>query len=118
MALEPDVTDLLYDPDLGAQVFQIKRRTVSWQGGRTSAATEEMISATGIIQPPSPEALQFFPEGERRNGMIVIYTTTMMYLSDGQQISDVVTWQGENYRIIRVDRWDDYGFCTAYGAMR
>ena len=118
MFLEPDVTDLVDDPDLGGQSFQIRRRTITWQGGRSSAATEEIINTTGNIQPLSSETLQFFPEGERRNGMISIHTRTFMHLSDGKDISDEVTWLGEEYKVIRVDRWVEYGFCVAYAAKR
>lgn len=118
MFLEPDVTEIVDDPDLGGQPFQIRRRTIQWQGGRTSAATEETINATGIIQPPSSETLQTFPEGERRNGMIQIHSRTFMHLSDGEDVSDEVTWRGESYKVVRVDPWTDYGFCVAYAAKR
>ena len=118
MALNPDVTELLTDPDLGAQEFPLRRRTGKWQGGRMLVDQDETITAIGVIQPTSSEMLQFFPEGERRNGMITIFTQTILRESDDKKTSDDVTWQGETYKVVRVDRWDDYGYCVGYAAKR
>ncbi len=73
---------------------------------------------TGIIQSPSPEQLDFLPEGERRNGTIVIYTKERLYLTEGHSVSDEVLWRGEKYKVIHVDRWDDYGYNVAYAEKR
>lgn len=118
MALMPDVTELLFDPDLGAQEFEVTRRTGKWSGGRMAVESEETIKAIGIIQPPSAEQLAFFPEGERRKGQIVIYTTTTLHLTEGTDITDDVTWNGEKYKLVNVKRWDDYGYVEAYAELR
>lgn len=114
----PDVTELLTDPDLGAQSFLVKRRKGKWSGGRLLVTDEEQFDAVGIIQPPTPEQLVFFPEGERREGQIVIHTKTELYLTEGNDISDDMTWRGEAYKIVNVKRWMDYGFCIAYAQKR
>lgn len=118
MSLMPDVTDLLHDPDVGAKPFSILRRTGQWSGGRMHVSTSQSISAVGVMLPPSSEQLSFFPEGERRNGQVAIYTETILHLTEGEEIADEVTWQGDRYKIIRVDRWDEYGFCIAYAQKR
>lgn len=118
MALSPDVTELLVDPDLGAQEFIVRRRTGKWQGGRMIVAEDTTFTAIGIVQPPSSEELQFFPEGERRKGMVAIYTQAILHLTEGEDVADDVTWRGDEYKIVRVDRWDDYGYCVAYAQKR
>lgn len=118
MALMPDVTMLLHDPDLGAQAFTVQRRTGKWKDGRMVIDTETTFSAVGVIVPPSAEQLAFFPEGERRKGQIVIHTTAMLHLSDGKDYSDDVTWNGEQYKLVNIERWDDYGFVVAYAELR
>ena len=118
MALMPDVTELLFDPDLGAQEFVVTRRTGKWVGGRLTVDTEETLIAIGIIQPPSAEQLAFFPEGERRKGQIVIYTTTTLHLTEGTDIADDIMWNGEQYKLVNVKRWDDYGYVEAYAELR
>ena len=116
--LMPDVTALLDDSDLGAQEFTITRREGKWNGGRFEVTETKDITAVGIIQPPSAEELQTFPEGERRKGMIAIWSKTIMHLTEGKDITDDVTWRGEQYKVIRVDRWTDYGYCVAYAQKR
>lgn len=118
MSLMPDVTDLLHDPDLGAKEFIVLRRTGEWDGGRFRVKTSETIEGTGIMVPPSAEQLATFPEGERRKGIVAIYTKTILHLTEGEDIADDVTWMGEQYKVIRVDRWDEYGYCIAYAQKR
>ena len=118
MALAPDVTPILYDPELGAQSFTIRRKSGKWERGRLQATVVQEITAIGNIQPPSSEQLVFFPEGERRKGERVIYTTTLLHLSEGEEVADDIIWRGEEYKVIRVDRWDDWGFNIAYAAKR
>ena len=114
--LMPDVTALLVDTELGAQTVTVKRKTGSWQGGRFVVGENgtQTLSVIGILQPASPEQLEFFPEGERREGQVVFYTQTTLYLTEGSEISDRLMWQGEEYKIININRWQDYGFNIAY----
>lgn len=122
MALMPEVQFLLSDPDLGAQRFTITRKTGKWQGGRlvipADGSGTKTINAIGIIVPPSEEQLEFFPEGERRTDRKAIYSKTMMYVSEGKEVSDEVTWRGVPYRVLNVQRWDDYGFCVAFAVKK
>lgn len=118
MSLMPDVTELLHDPDLGAHEFTILRRTGKWYNGRFNAATSKTIQATGIMVPPTAEQLATLPEGERRKGAVAIYSETQMHLTEGEDIADDVTWLGEQYKVIHVDRWDEYGFWIAYAQKR
>lgn len=119
MALMPEVQFLLTDPDLGAQPFTVTRKTGSWSGGRLVIDPEtgtETIRAVGVVAPPQPEEMDRFPEGERRKDLKAIYTQTMLHVSDGEAVSDKITWRGDSYKIVRVERWDDWGFCVAYAA--
>ena len=119
MALMPEVQFLVTDPDLGAQPFTVTRKTGAWQGGRLVIDPEtgtQTIQAAGVIVPPQPEEMDRFPEGERRKDLKAVYTQTMLHVSDGDSVSDKITWHGASYKIVRVDRWDDWGFCVAYAA--
>ena len=116
--LMPDVTSLLLDPDLGAQSVTVKRTTGLWQGGRFVPQTTTSFQAVGNLQPATPEQLEFFPEGERREGQMVFYTKTTLYLTEGNEVSDVLVWRGEEYKIINLNRWQDWGFNIAYAQKR
>ena len=116
MALMPEVQFLLSDPELGAHTFTITRRTAQWIGGRlvVQQSGTTTIDAIGIIVPPSPEQLEFYPEGVRREDQKAIYSKTMLHVTEGKNVSDTITWNGDVYKIVRADRWDEYGFCVAY----
>jgi len=116
MALMPEVQFLLSDPEMGAHRFTVTRKTGKWQGGRLVIGENgsQTLTAIGVIVPPEAEQLEFFPEGDRRKNKRAIYTKTMLHVSEGDEVSDTITWQGDTYRIVNVDRWDDHGFCVAY----
>ncbi len=116
--LSPDVAFLCDDPDLGAAPFTVTRRKGEWRGGRFEATDTQTFQALGIIQSPTPEEQEFFPEGDKKRETKTIYTRTMLHLTEGEDISDDITWHGRPYRVIRVDRWDDWGFCIAYAARK
>lgn len=116
--LMPDVTMLLTDITLGAQRVTVVRRSGQWTGGRFTETKTETLKATGIMQPATPEQLEFFPEGERREGQMVFYTKQTLYLTEGDRVSDVLIWRGEEYKIINLNRWQDYGFNIAYAQKR
>lgn len=117
--LMPDVTMLLTDPDLGAQSVTVTRKTGEWRSGYFEMNGKPTVFKTiGIMQPATPEQLEFFPEGERREGQMVFYTKETLYLTEGDRVSDVLTWRGEDYKIINLNRWQDYGFNIAYAQKR
>ena len=116
--LMPDVTSVLLDPMMGAQTVTIKRTTGNWRGGRFVPNEPEIIQVIGNLQPATPEQLEFFPEGERREGQMVFYTKATLYLTEGDKVSDVIVWRGEDYKIINLNRWQDWGFNIAYAQKR
>lgn len=118
MSLSPDVAFLCSDPDLGAQTFTVKRSKGVWTAGRLIPGKPKELPCIGIIQSPTPEQLQFFPEGARASETKVIYTQTMLYMTEGEDISDEITWNNHPYKVVRVDRWDEWGYCVAYAARR
>lgn len=118
MSLLPEVAFLCEDTDLGAQKFTVNRKTGTWNAGRFIPGKPQTLTPIGNIQSPTPEQLAFFPEGVRVNETKVIYTTTMLYMTEGEEISDEIIWNGHTYKVIRADRWDEWGYCVAYAARR
>lgn len=116
MALMPEVQFLLSDPELGAHPFTVTRKTGKWVSGRLVIQENQTqtLNPVGIIVPPEAEQLEFFPEGDRRKDKKAIYTKTMLHVSEGDTVSDTIQWNGDRYRILKVERWDEYGFCVAY----
>lgn len=116
--LSPDVADLVEDEDLGAQDFTILRRTGKHIKGTFTETSRETLTKKGLIVPKDAEQLQFFPEGDRKKGMITVYTRADLNMTDGGDVSDEIIWDGANYRIVMVDPFTDYGFCVGHASRR
>ena len=115
--LLPNVTRVLKSTRLGAQAFTIIRPSGQWQGGRWvegDPEEAEEIKAFGNIQPATPDDLNQMPEGERRSGTIVIRTTQKFNMSGDGGSSDRVHWNDNDYRVVRINRWEDYGWDEAF----
>ena len=109
------IAEVVNDPAF-AQSFTITRSSGGvWKSGRWSNATVD-VPAWGSIQPPNPEELEQVAEGDRVSGVIAVHTTQPIYetnvdLTNG--ISDLVTWHGQKYRVVKVYPWQDYGYWKA-----
>jgi len=53
--------------------------------------------------------LQQVPEADRNIETIKIYTKVRLYVADGGQAADVLTYQGRNFRIVQVADFDPQG---------
>lgn len=116
--LSPDVAYLVEDEDLGAQDFSILRRTGKYVKGTFTEISRETLTKKGLIVPKDAEQLQFFPEGERKKGMITVYSRADLHLTEGGDVSDEIIWDGSNYRVVLVDPFTDYGFSVAHCSRR
>lgn len=119
--LNPDVTELLDDPELGGGVSFLvireqRRRTLV--AGSSEQVTITKITATGNIQPADIEALQLFPEEDRSDKVIVIYTKFAFQLgADGDSEympADIVIYDHMAWKVTRVNHWSKWGFTIAY----
>ena len=121
--LDPEVYEILDDPEVGGGVsFLIRRPTQTRRKSAVEIDWEE-IPATGNIQPADKSANPSLNE-DQLNEQIVIRTTA--YLQAGTRSRDAGT--GENqvlgadevifhdirWRVTRVENWFDWGFVTAY----
>lgn len=119
----PDVTFLLDDPDLGGGVaFTVIRQSRILSLVSDVSVTTESIQATGNIQPAQPEDLQQLPEEQRHETVIVIRSTFNFRLASEengvQYLPDEVEYNGNRWKVTRVDQWAAWGFTTAWATLR
>lgn len=119
----PDVTFLLDDPDLGGGVaFTVIRQSRILSLVSDASVTTESIQATGNIQPAQPEDLQQLPEEQRHETVIVIRSTFNFRLASEengvQYLPDEVEYNGNRWKVTRVDQWAAWGFTTAWATLR
>ena len=118
MALLPDITGLLDDPDVGGgQAFVIIRTTVQRRKGRASTPTVERIPATGSVQPVSENQLEQLPEGDRDQADYIIRSTTPFQdgSSSGTEtvLPDEIEYDGERYKLLKTKEWHKWGMHVA-----
>jgi hypothetical protein len=115
------MAEIVNDPDF-AQEFTITRSSGgSWQFGTWVNQTES-VPGYGVIQPISAKELKMIPEGDRVEGMISFHSSAPIYETHTTsqtdataRISDTILWHTQNYRIIKVYPWEDFGYYKAIG---
>ena len=67
------VTDAIFDPELGCTAFTVERITYTRSRSGTTSRSET-AQARGCINPGTPEMIQLLPEEERNETFIAVYT--------------------------------------------
>lgn len=101
-----DVTDIVLDPDLGGQTFDVIRETVGVsEGGLRTTVGTRIVGQAGNVQPATSGELERLPEAERLNGAITVYTPFPLTAGDGNRTADVVWWEGRHYTVATSNAW-------------
>ena len=109
-----NLSSVVNSPRLNAQAYTIQRSTGSFVlGGYQSVPTP--VPGFGVISVASAKELQQTPEGDSALGAMVFRNSQPLYTTNTTGISDIIEWQGDNYRIQNVEPWVDYGYFKAIG---
>lgn len=107
-----------------SQSFLICRKIGSWDRGQfVQSCLYPAPVFTGVVLPASAKEIMQFPEGDRSTSMMVFYSDKeimVTHTNDGKGnagTSDEIYWNGNNYRILNVNQYADYGYYKAYGVM-
>ena len=99
------ISDALFDPELGCTAFTVERITYTRSRSGTTSRTVT-AQAMGCIHPGTPEMLQLLPEEERAEQFITIYTDYALNTGtpEGAGASsfagpDRVHWNSHTWRI-------------------
>lgn len=105
-----DVSELMYDPDF-CDYFNYSRRMSTVNNFGETMITETPMRGYGSMQPISKGTLQLFPDLQRTDGMMELYTTTALTVTTNTGlISDVVLWNGLAYIVNAVaDDFSNWG---------
>ena len=110
-----DLTDLLYDEDLGSvEVLRI-RATGSLVKGRWVSGGAATVAGAGIFQPASGEEVERLPEGRRSRKVMTLWTALELRAveADGPP-SDKVKIDGDIYDVDLKADWDPAGGFARY----
>ena len=108
-----NVAELIHDPDF-CQPYTLYRQTSTWLAGR-SQPTEVAIQRSGVIIAANSKDLLQAPEGDRTKGIVAVYDTEPLLVTNEAGTSDEIIWHDERYRLFQVWPYKDYGYYKALG---
>jgi len=104
-----------------AQSYIVNRSVGNWQDGGY-VFTTTAIPFYGIVQPATEYDLAQVPEGDRVTGMLGFISEQPMYKTyvEGSVsgIGDQIVWRGQNYKVVAVVPWRDFGFAKAIASRQ
>lgn len=99
-----------------AQTVQVQRTGKgAWVDGVYTPGKAEAMSFKGIVTQASSRDMEQVPEGDRQKGAIRVLSTVPLYITGeaGSNLSDIVVYRGERYKVQSVTHDGDYGFYRA-----
>ena len=112
-----NISEIVNDPDF-AQSFSLVRSSGTWTLGRF-VSTSTTLSRYGVILPMTTKEITQLATGDALQGYIKvycvdnIYTTRLDTAGDAGGLSDEVVWQGDNYKVLAVQQFSDFGYWQA-----
>ena len=114
-----NITDAIFDPELGCTAFTVERITYTRsRSGTTSRSTT--ARAMGCIHTGTPEMIQLLPEEEKNEQFIAIYTDYALSTGTPESTGasfmgpDRIHWNNQTWRVVRVRDWQMFGYYQAY----
>lgn len=111
-----NVGELITDPDF-AQPLTIQRSSGQFAAGGFQN-TPATVATSGVVVVANEEDLDQIGEGDRVVGAMEFYTVIPIYetrTGATEGLSDVIAWNGQQYRLAKVWPWRDYGYYRAIG---
>jgi hypothetical protein len=108
-----NVAEIIHDPDF-CQSYTLYRKTNVLVGGRP-VPSEKPIQRRGVIIAANTKDLLQVPEGDRVKGIIAVYDTEPLLVTNDDGTSDEIVWHGERYRLFQLWPYEDYGYYKALG---
>lgn len=116
-----DVSELVNDPD-NSQPFTILRNQGKWLNGSWQSGNQQQLAGFGVITPLTARDIKMVPEGDVNESLRAFYTATQIFTTNANAAvdstggsSDVLVWRGQQYRVIGVKHYEDYGYYKAIG---
>jgi hypothetical protein len=95
---------------LNPGTYTVKRRAAgTYTQGRYTAGAQTTLSIVADVQPVTGRELRDLPEGQRGDETKLVITETELRVRQPSSESDLVTIGGEDYRVVKVERWESFG---------
>lgn len=109
-----DVSELMNDPDFATE-YTVIRSMGEWQDGRFVLKKKNEISCYGPVQPATEDELEQLDIGDRNHitmKFMCAYPMELFITSETEnegQFSDMISYNGKKYKIIKVKPWISSG---------
>lgn len=115
-----DLREAINDPDIAESFDVLRSQGGSFQPGGWVEPAPQTIKCYGIISEASAREVKMLPEADRILDNITIHTETPLFVTRipnagtvGQGTSDIVIYEGDQYRIMKVYNYSTRGFYWA-----
>lgn len=98
-----------------SQPIQLTRMSGQWMGNgiwQEDDGDPTTITGRGIVYPSNPDDLAALPEGERTIKSLTLYWPQAF------QMNDRIDYDGEEYRVVRIEPWKPYGYNKAIAQVK
>lgn len=115
MKTQLDLSDIVTSPEFRQTIEIIRDSGGQWYKGIYSKTTET-IYTTGVISATNEREIEMIPEGDRGSETKEVHTIIPLYTARGGTIgldADVIVWNGERYKVVKVQNSGDYGYWKA-----
>ena len=114
--MNPDISFLTLDPDLGSVSFLVIRSTGTFDHGELSQSAQSS-QTSGIIQPGGFSYTDQQTGEDKQGSGIIVYTkyalTAGVQTVDTITLADEILYDSKCWRVVEVKAWNDRGFCVA-----
>ena len=108
-----NIAEIIDDPDF-VQAYDLYRHGGYWLAGKRVEG-EQLIKRNGVIVAANSKDLLQVPEGDRVKGIVAVYDTEPLLVTNKAGTSDQIVWRDERYRLFQVWPYADYGYYKALG---
>lgn len=99
---------------LGCRDVTVERTTGEWVRGEFVRGEPQTITVRGILTYQQGKNTEMRETSNKISGTIFLLTTERMYMTEGEQSSDVVIWRDGRYKVMTVIPDIDYGFYRSH----
>ena len=115
MKTQLDLSDIITSPEFRQQIEIIRDTGGRWYQGKYEK-TSEILFTMGVVSATNEREIEMLPEGDRGTETKDIHTIIPVYTARGGstgRAADIVVWNGERYKVVKVQNSGDYGYWKA-----
>jgi len=112
-----NISSMIVNP-LFAQDVVVTRSAGHFAIGGWVEDTPSSYTYRGVILPTTSRDIEQVPEGDRVTESMTFYTRERLYVTrggDDEGISDIITYLGSDYKLIKVIDYTAFGYNKAIG---